>query len=129
MNSVRLDPFSAKLLAIRARTKSCHAGGGGNGEEEEAIDTGVAVVPTASCCTDSEGESDDDSDDDADYGDNVATTTSMLQVPDRVVDFTGCDTCDTHAVEGLPTMADLMAEISNLKARVYKLEERATPAG
>ena len=142
MNSVRLDPFSAKLLAIRARGKSCHAGGGGDGEEEEVIDTGVAVGTTASCCTDSEDDSEDDSDDGddsdsdhaddavhADYGDHVATTTSMLPIPDRVVDFTGCDTCDKHVGEGLPTMADLMAEISDLKARVQHLEERATPAG
>lgn len=133
MHSMRLDPFSAKLLAIRTRGKSGpnHAS---NDDGEDAIDARVAAS-TASCCMDN-----DDSEDDDDYGDdddgdddydggNVATATSMLPVLDSVVAFTGCDTCDTHAGKGLPTMAELMAEITDLKARVQHLEERVTPAG
>ena len=132
MHSVRLDPFSAKLLAIRTRGKSGtnHAS---DDDDEYAINA-HAAVSTASCCMDNDSEDDyddgNDDDDDDDYdGGNVATATSMLPVPDRVVAFTGCDTCEKHAGEGLPTMAELMAEIADLKARVQHLEERVTPAG
>ena len=129
MHSARLDPFSAKLLAIRTRGKSGpkHASGG---DGEDAINA-RAAVSTASCCMDDDSEDDhddgnDDGNDNDDYdGGNIATATSMLPVPDRVVAFTGCDTCDKHADEGFPTMADLMTEISDLKARVQHLEERA----
>ena len=139
MNSVRLDPFSAKLLAIRARGKSGPNPASRLSEDdgEDAVDTRVEAS-TASCCVDDNDDSEDDSDcdcgddddDDHDDGDNVATSASMLPVLDRVVvEATGCDTCGNHAGEGLPTMAQLMAEIRDLKARVQHLEERATPAG
>ena len=141
MHSVRLDPFSAKLLAIRTRGKSGTNHVSDN-DDEYAINA-RAAVSTASRSMDNDsdddyddGNDDDDDDDDDDHDDdddydggNVATATSMLPVPDRVVAFTGCDTCDKHADKGLPTMAELMAEITDLKARVQHLEERVTPAG
>ena len=130
MHSVRLDPFSAKLLAIRTRVKSdskpsCydhpHHG-------EHTDDMHAFVASTANCCVD-DTDTDDDDDDGGvdghnDYdGGHVATATSMLPVLERTVAFTGCDTCDKHAGEGLPTMAELMAEISDLKARMHKIEK------
>ena len=132
MHSVRLDPFSAKLLAIRTRGKSGTNHVSDN-DDEYAINA-RAAVSTASRSMDNDSDDDyddgNDDDDDDDYdGGNVATATSMLPVPDRVVAFTGCDTCDKHADKGLPTMAELMAEITDLKARVQHLEERVTPAG
>lgn len=108
MRSVRLDPFSAKLFAIRT----------GHSKapvrdppllDEEPIES-VIESPTATDAT-ARGE--------APIG---AVMESALSARKRAVAPTGCKTCDEHA----PTsIAELAQEIADLKARVVSLEDRA----
>lgn len=130
MHSVKLDPFSAKLLAIRT----------GHGKppdhglrllDEEPIETVVEPLtatyrmpesyePPSLAYTPSRSAPDAPARGEAPIG---AVMESVLSVRKHAVAPTGCHTCDEHA----PTsIAELVQELADLKRRVFALENLTT---
>ena len=123
MRSVRLDPFSAKLLAIRTNSV-CQARPPSVPKEttNASADAGDAPpVPYAP----SRSAPDACSRMEASVSAVSALTESVaLSVIDRAVAPTDCHTCGKHDVpEGVYTMAELTEELRQLKARVAHLEQ------
>jgi hypothetical protein len=104
MRSVRLDPFSAKLLAIRTGHSRAPV------RDPPLLDENP---PTATDATDALGLE----------GESVGTVMEpSLSVHKRAVAPTGCETCQEHA----PTsIAELAKEVADLRDRVRSLEDRA----
>ena len=107
MRGVRLDPFSAKLLAIRTGHSKAPVRG------PPLLDEKSPTATDATDATDALGLE----------GSSVgAVMESSLSVHERVVASTGCETCQEHAPT---TIAELAKEVADLRERVRVLEVRA----
>lgn len=129
MRSVRLDPFSAKLLAIRTGHGKAPDRGPRLLDEEpsepavESLTVTDAVPesyePPSLAYTPSRSAPNAPAREEVPIG---AVMESVLSVHERAVAPTGCETCDEHA----PTsIAELVKEIADLKVRVSSLEDSA----
>lgn len=107
MRSVRLDPFSAKLLAIRTGHSRAPV------RDPPLLDENPPTATDATDATDALGLE----------GESVVTVMApSLSVHKRAVAPTGCETCQEHA----PTsIAELAKELADLRKRVHSLEDRA----
>ena len=116
MHRARLDPLAARLLAIRIKNGNlatqtpCCAEPEPPAEPEPAAKP--PVVPTAVAM-----EEEDD--------DMVADAPADLA--DHALAPTDCDTCGTHVGEGEPSMADVVAELQKINARLARLERSVFP--
>ncbi|MBN38168.1 MAG: hypothetical protein CMI29_06825 [Opitutae bacterium] len=116
MNAVRLDPFAARLLAIRLKSsgRSAHSAVLAPHDNEPALEsTGIdpddALELEAHTMTLA----------------SEATSELLLDKTQHAVAPTDCQTCGVHTVaQGETTLQALTNEVVTLKARVQSLEQR-----
>ena len=107
MHRARLDPLAARLLAIRLKNGNLAAQTPCCSEPEPLAEP--PVVPTAVAMEEEEE-------------DMVADAPAELA--DHALASTDCDTCGTHVGQGEPSMAEVVAELQKINARLAKLERR-----
>jgi hypothetical protein len=113
MHRARLDPLAARLLAIRIKNGNLATQTPCCSEPEPLAEPEPAaeppVVPTAVAME----EEDDD-----------VVADAPAELADHALASTDCHTCGTHVGEGEPSMADVVAELQKINARLKKLEDR-----
>ena len=116
MYRARLDPLSARLLAIRLKNGNLATQTSCCSEPEPLAEPEPAAEPPVVATAVAMDEEDDD-----------MVADAPAELADHALASTDCDTCGTHVGESEPRMADVMAELQKITARLTRLERSVFP--